>query len=303
MKVKGIHAAPALVIVIMALTCGARFVDISAISGGASPMLTVTVLQLIIIGIPSVFFCLLRGHEYSKRLRLRLIPVRHLTMTIYSFAFLVFGSMALNLIMYRLFPSSFGEVATSYMSYTISEAGGAIYAAISLAIVPAVLEEFLCRGIISAEYNIYGSFTGVIMSATMFAMLHTNFVKFPIYFFTGIVLSLTASVSSSVFSSMLVHMLNNIFVLFLEPYLYKIAAKSGSGMALTMFVVVTLMLVFAFLFFMKAESLYSDRAYANEEAPLVRRRKDNELPYIAQSFLSPTFIILAVFFVVLTVVQ
>ncbi len=303
MKVKGIHAAPALVIIIMALTCGAGFVDIAAISGGASPMLTITVLQLIIIGVPSVFFCLLRGHEYTKRLRLRFIPARHLTMTVYSLAFLVFGSMALNLIMFRFFPTSFSEAATSYMSYTISEAGGAIYAAISLAIVPAVLEEFLCRGIISAEYNIYGSFTGVIMSAVMFAMLHTNFVKFPIYFFTGIVLSLTASVSSSVFSSMLVHMLNNIFVLFLEPYLYKIAAKSGSGMGLVMFVVVTLMLVFAFLFFMKAERLYSDRAYANEAAPLVRRRKENELPYIAQSVLSPTFIILAVFFVILTVVQ
>ncbi len=303
MKVKGLHAAPALVIVIMALSCAAGFADISAISGGMSPMLTVTVLQLMIIGIPSVFFCLLRGHDYTKKLRLRLIPARHVTMTIYSLAFLVFGSMALNLVMYKLFPNVAGETSTSYMSYSVAEAGGAIYAAISLAIVPAVLEEFLCRGIISAEYNIYGSITGVIMSALMFSMLHTSFVKFPIYLFTGIVLSLTASVSSSVFSSMLVHALNNIFVLFLEPYLYRIAAKSGSGLGLMMFVVVTLMLVFAFLFFMKAESLYSDRAYANEPAPLVRRKKENDMPYILQALLSPTFIILAVFFIILTAVS
>lgn len=303
MKVKGIHAAPALVIAVMALSCAAGFADISAISGGNNPMLTVTVLQLMIIGIPSVFFCLLRGHDYTKRLRLKLIPARHLTMTVYSLAFLVFGSMALNLVMYKLFPNVSNEVTTSYMSYTVAEAGGAIYAAISLAIVPAVLEEFLCRGIISAEYNIYGSMTGVIMSALMFSMLHTSFVKFPIYLFTGIVLSLTASVSSSVLSSMLVHALNNIFVLFLEPYLYKIAAKSGSGLGLMMFMVVTLMLVFAFLFFMKAETLYSDRAYANEPAPLVRRKKANELPYILQAVLSPTFIILAVFFVIVTAIN
>ena len=303
MKVKGIHAAPALVIVVMALTCAAGFADISAISGGMSPMLTVTVLQLIIIGIPSVFFCLLRGHEFTKKLRLKLIPARHITMTIYSLAFLVFGSMALNLVMYTLIPTAFEDAATSYMSYTVAESGGAIYAAISLAIVPAVLEEFLCRGIISAEYNTYGSLTSVIMSALMFSMLHTSFVRFPIYLFTGVVLSLTASVSSSVLSSMLVHALNNIFVLFLEPYLYKIAAKSGSGLGLMMFIVVTLMLVFAFLFFMKAETLYSDRAYANEPAPLVRRRKPNELPHLLQALLSPTFIILAVFFVVLTAVN
>ncbi|MBR0454357.1 MAG: hypothetical protein IIX25_01720, partial [Clostridia bacterium] len=79
MKIKGIHAAPALIIFIMALTCAAGFVDINTISGASNPMLTITVLQLVIIGIPSVFFCLLRGHDYSKKLRLRFIPARHIT--------------------------------------------------------------------------------------------------------------------------------------------------------------------------------------------------------------------------------
>ncbi len=303
MKVKGIHAAPALIIIIMAFSCAAGFADISAISGGTNPMLTVTVLQLIIIGIPSVFFCLLRGHDYTKKLRLKLIPARNLTLTVYSLAFTVFGSMALSLIMYKLFPTAFTDTGNSYMSYTASETGGAIYAAISLAIVPAVLEEFLFRGIISAEYDTYGAVTGVIMSAVMFSMLHTSFVKLPIYLFTGVILSLTATAANSLFASMLVHALNNIFVLFIEPYLYKIAAKSDSGLGLMMFIVITLMLVFAFLFFMKTERLYSDRAYANEPAPLIRRKKENQLPHFLQAVLSPTFIILTVFYIVVTAVS
>lgn len=303
MKVKGIHAAPALIIFIMALTCAANFADITALSGEASPMLTITVLQLVIIGIPSVFFCLLRGHDYSKKLRLRFIPARHITMTVYSLAFMVFGSMALSLIMYKFFPTAFSSSGSSYMSYSASDADGAIYAAVTLAIVPAVLEEFLFRGIIAAEYNTYGALTSIIMSTVMFSMLHMDFVRLPIYLFTGCVLALTASTSNSVFSSMLVHALNNIFVLFLEPYLYKIAAKSDSGLALMMFIVVTLMLIFAMLFFMKAERLYSDRAYANEEAPLVRKRKENEFPHTVQALISPTFVILAVFFIVATAVS
>ncbi len=303
MKIKGIHAAPALIIFIMALSCIAGMADIPAISGGNDPMLTVTVLQLVIIGIPTVFFCLLRGHDYTKKLRLRLIPAKHLTMTVYSLAFAVFGSMALSLLMYRFFPYALTESGNSYLSYSGAESSGAIYAALSLAIVPAVLEEFLFRGIVSAEYNTYGAATSVIMSSVMFAMLHMNFVRMPIYLFTGVVLALTAAVSNSVIASMTVHALNNIFVLFLEPYLYRIAAKSDSGMALMMFIVISLMILFAMLFFMKAERLYSDRAYANEPAPLIRRRKENELPHILQALLSPTFIILAVFFIVLTAIS
>lgn len=302
MKIKGIHAAPALIIFIMALTCAAGFVDIKSISGASNPMLTITVLQLVIIGIPSVFFCLLRGHDYSKKLRLRFIPARHVTMTVYSLVFTVFGSMALSLMMYRLFPDAY-DTGNAFVSYTAVETGGAIYAAVTLALVPAILEEFLFRGIISAEYSTYGAATSIIMSSVMFAMLHMSFVKLPIYLFTGVILALTAAVSDSIISSMLVHGLNNIFVLFLEPYLYKIAAKSDSGLALMMFMVTALMLLFAVLFFMKAERLYGDRAYANEDAPLILKRKDNEYPHMVQALISPTFIILAVFFVVLTVVS
>ena len=302
MKIKGIHAAPALIIFIMALTCASGFVDINKISGTSNPMLTITVLQLVIIGIPSVFFCLLRGHDYSKKLRLRFIPARHITMTVYSLVFTVFGSMALSLTMYKLFPAAY-DAGNSLVSYTAVETGGAIYAAVTLALVPAILEEFLFRGIISAEYSTYGAAVSIIMSSVMFSMLHMSFVKLPIYLFTGVILALTAAVSDSIFPSMLVHGLNNIFVLFFEPYLYKIAAKSDSGLALMMFMVGALMLLFAVLFFMKAERLYGDRAYANEPAPLVRKKKDNEYPHIIQALISPTFIILAVFYVILSAVS
>jgi membrane protease YdiL (CAAX protease family) len=302
LKIKGIHAAPALIIFIMALTCAAGFVDINTISGASNPMLTITVLQLVIIGIPSVFFCLLRGHDYSKKLRLRFIPARHITMTVYSLVFTVFGSMALSLMMYKLFPSAY-DTGSAFVSYTAVETGGAIYAAVTLALVPAILEEFLFRGIISAEYSTYGAAVSIIMSSVMFSMLHMSFVKLPIYLFTGVILALTAAISDSIFPSMLVHGLNNIFVLFLEPYLYKIAAKSDSGLALMMFIVGALMLLFAVLFFMKAESLYGDRAYANEPAPLIRKKKDNEYPHMVQALISPTFIILAVFYVILSAVS
>ena len=304
MKIKGIHSVPALTIAILTLSCITRFADIGRLSGASDPMLTVTVLQIIIIGIPSVFFCLLKGQDYGRELRLKLLPIKHLTLTVYALALTIFGSMALSLLLYKIFPAAFAaSSANSYTGFAASQSSGAIYAALSLAIVPAVLEEFLCRGIIYSEYRSYGTFTAVFMSALIFAMLHTNFVRLPIYLFTGTILALVANTSKSIFASMLVHCAHNVFVLFLEPYIYKIAAKSGGGIMLMVFTVVTLLLIFALLFFAKCEMLYTERAYSGEKAPLVRRKKDGELPHFLQAISSPTFIILAFFFIILSVVN
>ena len=225
-------------------------------------------------------------------------------MTVYSLAFVLFGNITLSLIMYMLFPNAFAaESASSYTAYSIEETGGAIYAAIALAIVPAILEEFLFRGIIAAEYDKYGYAASVIMSSVTFAMLHMSFVKLPIYFFTGVVLALTASATKSLFASMAVHALSNVFVLFFQPFIYKMAAKSESGIILLMFIIVTLLLVFALLFFAKAQRLYSDRAYANEAPPMILQRRENEFPHLTQCIMSPTFITLVVFFIVVTAVN
>ncbi len=304
MKIKGIHSVPALTIAVLTLSCITHFADITKLSGASDPMLTVTVLQIIIIGIPSVFFCLLKGQDYGRELRLKLIPVKQLTLTVYALALTVFGSMALSLLLYKIFPEAFAASgANSYTGFTANQSGGAIYAALSLAIVPAVLEEFLCRGIVYTEYRTYGTFCAVFMSSLIFAMLHTNFVRLPIYLFTGVVLALVANTANSIFASMTVHCAHNVFVLFLEPYIYKIAAKSGGGIMLMVFIVVTLLLLFALLFFAKNESLYTERAYSGEKAPLVRRRKDGELPLFLQATTSPTFIILVFFYIILSVVN
>lgn len=302
MKVKGIHAAPALIIIILALCAAAGFLDFTEISGG-QPMLTVTVLQLVILGIPCVFYCLLRGHEFTSKLRLRLMSGRQLVLTLYAFVLTLFGSMALSLMMYMLFPEAFASNPGVFFGVHSAEASdGAIYAAISLAVLPAVLEEFLFRGVVSAEYSPYGAVTAAVMSSLAFSMLHMDFVRLPVYFFTGIILALTAGAANSIYASMLVHAANNVFVLFFEKYVYAAAAKSGGGPVLLFFVIISVTLIFAVLFFGRAQKLYFERARKKEAAPLVRGKREGELPGILQALTAPTFILLAIFYIILTAV-
>lgn len=298
MKIKGIHAAPALLIIISALLCGANLIDVEAISKNTNIYLTVMVLELIILGVPSAFFCILRGVGYSQGLRIKMMKTRHITITIWAFLFMTAGSIVLSFLMYYLFPDAF---IASALSNTVNGSVSRIYLLITFALLPALLEEFLFRGVVSAEYSSYGASVAVIMSSLCFGLLHFSFVRLPIYFFMGIILALTAGATRSLLPSVLIHAANNAFVLFFETYLYRIAGKHSGGLILLAFLIGTATLIFAILFFSRAEKLYYGYGVMNRPSPMIRKRKVGELPLQAQAFLSPTFILFAVFAVILAV--
>ena len=298
MKIKGIHAAPALLIIISALLCGVNLIDIEAISQNTNVYLTIMVLELIVLGIPAVFFCILRGGSYSKGLRIRMMQTRHITITVWAFLFMTSGSIVLSFIMYHFFPDAF--VASAMAGGPAAETSR-LYLLITFALLPALLEEFIFRGILSAEYSSYGASVAVIMSSLCFGLLHFSFVRLPIYFFIGIILSLTAGATRSLMPSILIHAANNAFVLFFETYLYRIAGKHSGGLILLAFLIGVSTLVFAILFFSRAEKLYYGYGVMNRPSPLLRKRKPGELSLPAQAFLSPTFILFVVFSVILTV--
>lgn len=298
MKVKGIHAAPALLIIISALLCSANLIDVEAISKNTNIHLTIMILELIILGVPSAFFCILQGAGYNQKLRIKMMKAQHVTITVWAFLFMTAGSIVLSFLMYCLFPDAFIASALS------SSSGGSasrIYLLITFALLPALLEEFLFRGVISAEYSSYGTCVAVMMSSLCFGLLHFSFVRLPIYFFTGVVLSLTAGATCSLLPSMLIHAANNAFVLFFETYLYRIAGKHSGGLILLAFIIGVATLVFAILFFSRAEKLYYSYGIINRPSPMIRKRKAGELPLGVQAFLSPTFILFAVFAVTLAI--
>ena len=299
MKIKGIHAAPALLIVIGALLCGANLIDIEAISKNTNVYLTIMVLELIILGVPAAFFCILRGGSYSKELRLRMMQTRHVTITIWAFLFMTCGSIALSFLLYHFFPDTF--VSSAMGGALRATEGSRLYLLITFALLPALLEEFLFRGILSAEYSSYGAGVAVIISSLCFGLLHFSFVRLPIYFFMGVILSLTAGATRSLVPPILIHGANNAFVLFFETYLYRIAGKHSGGLILLAFLIGVSTLVFAILFFSRAEKLYYGYGVMNRPSPLIRKRKAGELSLPAQAFLSPTFLLFAVFSIILTV--
>lgn len=268
MKVKGAHAAPALVIIVAALSAASNFIDISRISQSVNPYLTIMMLEICCVGLPTVFFCLLRGGSYRGSLRLAPMKLRHISISVYALLLVICSSIALSILMYRIFPEAYAASAMSAASESVSAYGqvDSIYASLAFGILPALLEEFLFRSVVLAEYSTYGGACAVLMSSFSFAMLHFSPVRFPLYFVCGLILALTVLATGSVIPAALIHIANNVFVLYFEGYIYKVAGKHSGGLILLTFIVVSAMLVFAILFFSRAQRLYEQMGNSDRKS-------------------------------------
>ncbi len=98
------------------------------------------------------------------------------------------------------------------------------------ALVPAVCEELLVRGVVQYELTKYaGGITGVLAGALMFAFLHFDLQYFMIYLCAGIILGILTHVTHSVFPAVIVHFFNNIFSVLLSDRLSFVATERIGG--------------------------------------------------------------------------
>lgn len=80
---------------------------------------------------------------------------------------------------------------------------------ISYAIIPALVEEILFRGTVCRSLTVYGKGTAVVISALLFALMHTNIEQMLYTFVAGLFFGLLYVETKSVLAPILLHFLNN----------------------------------------------------------------------------------------------
>ncbi len=286
-------------IVVLVIFGAVSLFDAQRSGAGTSPYLTLTVVQLIVYALPSVVFCRLRGKDFIPRLRFRFFKPTHLFLMLFALLAILTGSALLNLGMMSLFPNA--EYASSAVGTAVS-GEGTVYAILALCILPALLEEFLFRSIITAEYEAVGIPCAVLMSSLLFAMMHLSFERLPACFFSGVVLSLTMYATRSVIAPMLVHAANNIVTLFADRYLYTAADSLGERGVLLTFILMSALLVSLLFFAMLAQNAYTVYGVTNVPSPHVREKKRTERVLAVEVITAPPFLFLVVLFVIFTAV-
>ncbi len=304
MRVKGVFAAPFLLTVVLALWAVAGFLDADALGAGVSPYLSLVIMQFIVYALPSVFFCRLRGKEYTPRLRLRLVKPGHIFLLISALTAILAGSALLNLGVITLFPQAdFGTAVSRYGSAGGGDAGSMLYVLLALCILPALLEEFLFRGIIVAEYESVSVPTAIVLSALLFALMHMNYARLPAYFFSGVMLCLTLYASRSVLAPMIVHACNNVAALFLDRYLYAAVPEIGERSVLLVFILFCILFVSLICFTLSAQNIYTAYGITNTPSPHIRKKKRGETGGFFTAVGAPPFVFLVVLFVIFTAVS
>lgn len=93
-------------------------------------------------------------------------------------------------------------------------AGGlfnSIILAFSLAVIPAIVEEFCIRGVVLQPLRRYGDKFAIVMSAAIFSVLHGNMVQIPYTLVAGIYLGYLCVATGSLWPSIVLHFINNMF--------------------------------------------------------------------------------------------
>ena len=119
---------------------------------------------------------------------------------------------------------SFSNIATSFASNFFEDFGiqydvdfgqnpsgvfGFLLTFISTAIVPALVEEFACRGIVLGLLKKHGQDFAIITSSIVFGIMHGNFEQIPFAIMVGLILGYIYVKTGSIWVSIAVHCINN----------------------------------------------------------------------------------------------
>lgn len=143
------------------------------------------------------------GTTYNKKAAVSL--------TMFLTPVMLVSTIIVNLIS-SIFQDAVGITFESGMEDMTAEGPlGAIILVISLAVIPAVVEEFCIRGVVLQPLRRYGDKFAIVMSAAIFSILHGNMVQIPYTLVAGIYLGYLCVATGSIWPSIVLHFVNNMF--------------------------------------------------------------------------------------------
>ena len=163
--------APGLVAVIFILLKISVHMNRSIFTNGERAYLALILLQMLIFLLPAIFYCKLRPAGFTDQLKIRLLTPDKIPITVLSALLLLFGTAIIKLLL-----SYFGVVQESYSLYSYSLPEGSsgflsgLYAITVFAVIPAITEEFVFRGVLQAEYEDRGIILSILMPSLLFSM-------------------------------------------------------------------------------------------------------------------------------------
>jgi len=196
-----------------------RIINPPSLSYGPK-MLLITATQLLFVFLPVAAFIYIKKINIKSCLRIKRISFTNLLISCGIMIFAIPITAFLNFIAIFIL-KYYGKLHSSpiFPSETLLQL---MINLTVIAVVPALFEELLCRGVIMRAYESTGRMGAILISSLFFALLHRDLQSFIGTFLLGVVIAYIVYKTDSIFAGMAAHFTNNGLVIILTFVLFKI---------------------------------------------------------------------------------
>lgn len=150
----------------------------------------------------------------------------------------------------------------------------------ALALLPAIAEELIFRGVIFNGFSVYGKKKAIIYSALLFALMHSSISQTIYPILAGTVFALVVSKTDNILYSMIIHFCNNCIVI-VNNYVMIVKNISATAFELSfvnifasvMFAILACIVIFAIVKFLLKSSKKKDKV----ELPEIDKAEISEI--------------------------
>lgn len=214
--------------------------------------------------VPFTLFFKLSGHKLSKIIDFGLPKTKAwFPIVLLGVGFCAFANIANNIA-----ASFFEGIGINYeVDFGENPKGiiGFLLSFLATAVVPALVEEFACRGVVLGALKKYGEGFAILVSSILFGLIHGNFQQIPFAFLVGLILGFITVKCGSIWPAVLIHFYNN-FSSVVFDYIFADMAVNMQNVIYTVYLSVCLLIGLVALLFLAKDSDIFKLSSADTEA-------------------------------------
>lgn len=277
-----------------------------------------SVSSLIIFLAPAMVFCKLAGKGGFK-----LLGFARFSSSVMGYVIICTLLLILVVASEEFSLAYFFSITGKSISENLFASENKLWIIIAYAVVPAICEELLFRGVLQTELSkIAGGFTGIFASSLAYAVIKLDFEYFFVYLTTGLILAFVMHITNSIYPCIFMHAVNSLFSLGFSAQLNFIASERAGNLFVIIILTICVFVVLLFSLKMleticirKAAAIdisKNDGAYEEQEEKSVFRfyskpfKLSSDSGYSLHKFLrvifSPALIVSVIVFLFYTIV-
>ena len=132
-------------------------------------------------------------------------------LTMFMVPIMLISSMVVNAISLVIQSLIGVEFTSGLEDLQMNGVGGVLMGIVSMAIVPAIIEEFAVRGVVMQPLRRYGDGFAIVASAFIFSIMHGNMAQIPYTVVGGVYLGYLTIATGSIWPSIILHFINNLY--------------------------------------------------------------------------------------------